>query len=96
MEADLKKLYPVILYMEGYISVEPIDLVRSCTKIRMFINGFTLNAKNCSVRAEQYDSENQLLVVTNVFINDEEYAEWGSDDKYIEDLVMSKLGLTRS
>lgn len=80
--------------MDDYINVQPTDVVRSCVKVRMTINNFQLKATNCSVNVQKYDASNILIDVLNVFINDEEYAQWAYDDDYIIDLVLTKLGLT--
>lgn len=80
--------------MDDYINVQPTDVVRSCVKVRMTINNFQLKATNCSVNVQKYDASNILIDVLNVFINDEEYAQWTYDDQYIIDLVLTKLGLT--
>lgn len=37
----------------------------------------------------------QIVDVKNFNINGEEYDGWGLDDQYIENLILSKLGLTR-
>ena len=80
--------------MEDFINVQPVDVVRSCVKIRMTINNFQLKATNCTVNVQKYDASNILIDVVNVFINDDEYEHWSYDDAYIIDLVLSKLGLS--
>lgn len=80
--------------MDDYINVQPTDVVRSCVKIRLTINNFQLKATNCTVNVQKYDASNILIDVLNVSINDEEYAQWGYDDQYMIDLVLTKLGLT--
>jgi len=37
----------------------------------------------------------QLIDVKNFHITGQEYDDWGQDDQYIENLVLTKLGLTR-
>jgi hypothetical protein len=37
----------------------------------------------------------QLIDVKNFHISGQEYDDWGQDDQYIENLVLTKLGLTR-
>lgn len=80
--------------MDDYINVQPTDVVRSCVKLRLTINNFQLKATNCTVNVQKYDASNILIDVLNVSINDEEYAQWGYDDQYMIDLVLTKLGLT--
>lgn len=37
----------------------------------------------------------QLVDVKNFHITGQEYDDWGQDDQYLENLILSKLGLTR-
>ena len=80
--------------MDDFINVQPSDVVRSCVKLRLAINNFQLRATNCTINVQKYDASNILIDVLNVSINDEEYAQWGYDDQYMIDLVLTKLGLT--
>lgn len=80
--------------MDDFIDVQPTDVVRSCVKLRMSINNFQLKATNCTVNVQKYDASNILIDIVNVFINDEEYAQWLNDDEYIINLVLTKLGMT--
>ena len=38
---------------------------------------------------------NQLVDNVNLQITGEEYSNWGNDDQYIVDLVLSKLGMSK-
>lgn len=80
--------------MDDYINVQPTDVVMSCVKVRLSISNFQLKATTCSVIAQKFDENNNLIDVVNVFINEEEYSQWSTDDNYIVDLVLTKLGLT--
>lgn len=80
--------------MDDYIQVQPTDVVRSCTKIRLSINNFQLKATTCTVNVQKFDAGNTLIDVINVPINEEEYSQWAYDDQYIIDLVLTKLGMT--
>ena len=39
--------------------------------------------------------DNNFVSSQNFRIQGEEYENWGSDDKYLENLILQKLGLTR-
>lgn len=80
--------------MDDYINVQPTDVVMSCVKIRMSINNFQLKATSCDVLVQKLDENNNLIDIENVFINQEEYSNWSTDDDYIINLVLSKLGLS--
>lgn len=49
----------------------------------------------CNVYYEVLSSENQNLASGSIFVNEENYATWGADNVFIEDLVLKELGLVR-
>lgn len=78
--------------MNDLIEVPATDVVKSCVKIRMYLNNFTLNARDCTVTVEKYDETLRIVDVLQVYITPEEYSQWAQDDDYIVDLVLTKLG----
>jgi len=40
-------------------------------------------------------NDEQFIKSENITISGEEYDNWGSDDLYLEDLILTKLGVTR-
>lgn len=40
-------------------------------------------------------NEEQFIKSENITISGEEYDNWGSDDLYLENLILTKLGLSR-
>jgi hypothetical protein len=60
--------------------------------IKLRINSFEL-FKKITIFVSLYENSD-LIDNKLINISDEEYANWGTDDKYIIDLVLSKLGLT--
>jgi hypothetical protein len=81
--------------METIIPVSPVEMTRTCRKVRMTINNFQLNATDCTVSVIKYDENEQFLENVGVYISPEEYSEWGRDDTYIINLVLEKIGLVR-
>lgn len=69
---------------------------------------FQTNAVNCSTyyeltnTIEVIDSEEVVSNITevlangNIFITDEQFLNWGSENTYIEDIVLTNLGLERA
>jgi len=49
----------------------------------------------CQTYYEVLSSENKNLASGNIFINEENYAAWGADNTFIEELVLKELGLIR-
>jgi len=39
--------------------------------------------------------DEEFIKSVNITISGEEYTQWGSDDTYLENLVLQKLGLSR-
>lgn len=79
--------------MNDLIDVVATDVVKSCVKIRMYINNFTLKASDCTVTVEKYDESTRIIDVVQVYISPEEYRGWSYEDQYIIELVLAKLGL---
>lgn len=73
--------------------MRPSDIVRACVKVRVRLNNFVLNAKDCHATVEKYDANTRLIDVATVYINEEEYKLWGTDDNYIVGLALSKAGV---
>jgi hypothetical protein len=49
----------------------------------------------CELYYEVLSAENKNLAYVNVILNEEEYAAWGSDNTFIENIVLQTLGLER-
>lgn len=49
----------------------------------------------CQTYYEVLSFENKNLASGNIFINEENYAAWGADNTFIEELVLKELGLIR-
>lgn len=59
---------------------------------------FNTDAIECQARFSILEDNinNQILTEGNVEITPEEFAGWGYDNSYIEDIVLTRLGLTRA
>jgi hypothetical protein len=77
------------------INIEPVPVDNQITSIKLFIDNFTLNASDCWISVYKYDKNEKLVDVVRVYIEPELYVDWGVSDKYIEDIVLSKLDYTR-
>ena len=76
------------------VNVQDSQYVRTNTINNVVIRVSSVELfKSISVIASLF--ENTTLVDNKFFtITDAEYAGWGTDDKYIVDLVLNKLGLS--
>jgi hypothetical protein len=77
------------------IVIEPYPVNTSIHHIKIFIDNFQLNQLDCWCSVYEYDENDKLLNVHRVYIEPELYADWGTVDQYIIDIVLDKLGYER-
>lgn len=78
------------------VQVNDKDFIRTNVISNVDIRILNLNlGESVDVSVVLKDSNNNFIDVKNFHITGQEYDEWGQSDQYIEDLVLSKLGLTR-
>lgn len=65
------------------------------TKIELSVTEVVLNSF-VSISVAYYNSNDNLIHNEYVKIEGEEYNNWGLDDQYLVNLVLTKLGLTKS
>jgi hypothetical protein len=79
------------------VDKEIIQTPKIARSINMYITNLVLG-KSVSVRVDYYDTRDtsQLIPIDSAFltIEGDEYNAWGTDDAYLENLVLQKLGLT--
>lgn len=63
------------------------------SKIAIFITELIL-FKSASIAVHFYESNGSVFRVENLKLEGDDYANWSSDDKYIETFVLNKLNLT--
>lgn len=62
----------------------------TCTTYYVLLNS-TINVDGQGVEIK----DNKILAEGSVFIIEEQFAEWGVDNAYIENIVLNNLGLER-
>ena len=65
------------------------------TKIELSVIEVVLNSY-VSISVSYFNSNGNLIHNEHVKIEGEEYNNWGLDDQYLVNLVLTKLGLTKS
>lgn len=80
------------------IQIEPILLglpSKEATNImiRPLINSTT--DTTCNTYYEVRSDLNEVLASGNISLSEEEYEAWGADNSYLDNLIISKLGLTK-
>ena len=77
------------------IVVENKDIIKTYTVNSVDIRIINFNlGKSVSVNAVTRQGDS-IVDVQTFDISGQEYDDWGQDDSYLENLVLSKLGLTR-
>jgi hypothetical protein len=78
------------------INIENKEFITTQTISKVDILEGTLQL-NKSVRfaVRLMDSDDNVILSQNITIFGEEYENWGSDDNYIENLILTKLGVQK-
>ena len=69
--------------------------VNVCKSVEMRVFHFIIGSQievNCSLK----DENGNVFKIENITISGDEYNNWGIDDSYLINLVLSKLGLSQS
>jgi hypothetical protein len=81
------------------IEIQPITLgLPAKTATRIMVRPVILSTKDldCYTYYEVSTEVGEILVTGECPITEEQYANWGSDNTYIEDIVIAYLGLGRA
>lgn len=78
------------------VNIENKDLIttKTISKVDILDGNIQLN-RFVSFPVRLMDSDDNVISVESVLISGEEYNNWGSDDNYIENLILTKLGLQK-
>jgi hypothetical protein len=74
------------------IKISPISV--EITDIKIYVD-YSLNS-NARIHYALIHSNGIPYNQGTVFLTPEEFSAWGTDDNYIEDLILSKLNLQRA
>ena len=98
----MKKLFLLLLLVStisfGQIKINPIYVGypdKQATDLMVRVMPFETNAVSCDLYYELRNAEGAMLANGNLHVTEVEFAAWGQSNKYIEDLALSKLILTR-
>jgi hypothetical protein len=78
------------------VDVNPKDFitVNTANKVELRVSNLQIGI-SVDVTLLIKDLNGNLFKVENVHIEGEEYDNWGSDDQYLVNIVLSKVGLTQ-
>jgi hypothetical protein len=78
------------------VNIENKDFIttKTISKIDILDGNIQLN-RFVSFPVRLMDSDDNVISIEHVSISGEEYNNWGSDDSYIETLILTKLGFQK-
>lgn len=68
---------------------------QTATDLLITILSFRSDATICGLFFDVTSDDGTSLATGNVYLTETEFANWGANNTYIEDIVLSKLGLSR-
>lgn len=77
------------------IEIEPYPIDSTIHHIKIYVENFHLNRRDCWCLVHQYDKDDVMITATRVYVPPEIYMDWGTNDSYLEDWVMDYLGMIR-
>lgn len=77
------------------IDIQPFTKQSIVTKVSVDLPSFTLNATETTAHITMFTEETRFVEAKTVHIPPEIYSEWGQDDNFIVDYVLTELSLTR-
>jgi hypothetical protein len=83
----------MIFATETTITPATHTTVRTITSFK--ISRICIDEK-CTIEVQSFDSDNRIVNFDLITLTSEEYADWGTDDSYIVNLVSSKLNFTKA
>lgn len=77
------------------LAIEPVVYPKLATRIKIDVSVILGEKAIVKVSFYEADSEFAPLDIKMFYIEGEEYKEWGNDDTYLENLIYSKLGISK-
>lgn len=78
------------------VNIQPVvfPIVGTATKLAVTILGFPTNATNCGTYYALLTDANVKIIEGNYQLTETEFAAWGVDNNYIDDIVANFLNVT--
>jgi|GEM_PF-4756229 len=72
-----------------------IGINKVADSIAVRVISFQTTAKSCQLYYQIFDEVKKQIDEGNLEVNEQEFNLWGDDNKYLENLALTKLSLTR-
>ena len=81
------------------IKIKPVTFPLNkgiATKLQVIANSFDLSAVTASVQYNLTTEEGRHLDTGYIVLTEEQYDQWGADNNFIVNIVLTKLGLVKA
>jgi hypothetical protein len=73
-----------------------VGVLGTITQIDVLILAFPINANSCSTYYKLCNEYGIQLAEGNIALTEEQFANWGTDNAYVSDIVINELGLEKA
>ena len=95
----MRKLILLLLLSAGVkaqkINPVQIGINKVADSINVTVLSFKTTDKKCQLYYQVFNSIKKKIDEDNLWLTESEFTAWSDDNKYIENLALNKLGLTR-
>jgi hypothetical protein len=77
------------------INIQPSNYTKIISKITILVQDVKLN-QPASINVLSKSANDELIKTDLIFIDGQDYQNWGSNDEYIVNLVLTRLGYVKS
>jgi hypothetical protein len=80
------------------IQIKPIQVgfpTKEAKTINIRVGSFSTDAIICPVFWELLSEKEEILASGNIRLTEEQFTQWSSDNSYIDDIVLTTLGLEK-
>lgn len=76
--------------------IQPITfpILGTATELNVLVLNFNTDANTCNTYYEVKTDEGVICVNGNYALTEQEFASWGSDNSYVDNLIANHLSLT--
>lgn len=73
-----------------------VGVLGTITQIDVLVLPFQTDAVTCSTYYKLCDKDGKMVAEGNLSLTEEQFANWGTDNSYVSDIVITELGLTKA
>lgn len=80
------------------IQIKPIQVgfpAKEAKAIKIRVGSFTTNAIYCNIFWELLSEKEEILASNNIKLTEEQFTNWSDDNSFIDDIVLTTLGLEK-